>query len=364
MNYRYTIIFYILLVFFQYVVGKTIYIVPIPGYANPDALFDLTDRDGCKKPFYELRAALHKLGYGVQTTTLEKPLQDFEIVLVFDAIWGASLEQLKHYPHEKCILFIWEPPTTRPDNYNTAMHESYTKIYTMIDNIVDGKKYNKFFYPQPTLTMTEEIIPFNNKKLCTMIAMGKRFQLHPWQLYTKRIEAVQFFSHYPQDFDLYGMHWPQHFSVCYKGAVKSKKEVLKQYKFALCYENMQNARGYVTEKIFDCMIAGCVPIYWGAANIDTYIPANCFIDRRRFSSDQQLYNFLKSMPEQTYNAYLNNIRLFLESDAAFLFSIPYFIHTVASLIQPNYAMSEIFDHDTQLKIKRAQLLAKQKGIEK
>lgn len=37
---------------------------------------------------------------------------------------------------------------------------------------------------------------------------------------------------------------------------------LGQFKFNLCPENSNN-RGYVTEKVFEAIKAGCVPIYWG-----------------------------------------------------------------------------------------------------
>lgn len=37
---------------------------------------------------------------------------------------------------------------------------------------------------------------------------------------------------------------------------------LRQFKFNLCPENSNN-RGYVTEKIFEAIKAGCVPVYWG-----------------------------------------------------------------------------------------------------
>lgn len=37
---------------------------------------------------------------------------------------------------------------------------------------------------------------------------------------------------------------------------------LRQFKFNLCPENSNN-KGYVTEKIFQAIEAGCIPIYWG-----------------------------------------------------------------------------------------------------
>lgn len=77
------------------------------------------------------------------------------------------------------------------------------------------------------------------------------------------------------------------------GTVESKAITLAKYKFCICYENMRDVKGYITEKIFDCFMAGCVPIYWGASNITDYIPADCFIDRRTFTSMEELYVFMK-----------------------------------------------------------------------
>lgn len=45
----------------------------------------------------------------------------------------------------------------------------------------------------------------------------------------------------------------------------NKLEYLKQFQFNICPEN-SNAMGYVTEKIFHAISAGCIPIYWGSYN--------------------------------------------------------------------------------------------------
>lgn len=44
-----------------------------------------------------------------------------------------------------------------------------------------------------------------------------------------------------------------------------KREYLKLFRFNLCPEN-SNSEGYVTEKIFDAIVSGCVPVYWGSNN--------------------------------------------------------------------------------------------------
>lgn len=45
----------------------------------------------------------------------------------------------------------------------------------------------------------------------------------------------------------------------------NKKEYLKNYRFNICPEN-SDQKGYVTEKIFEAIDSGCIPIYWGASN--------------------------------------------------------------------------------------------------
>ena len=80
----------------------------------------------------------------------------------------------------------------------------------------------------------------------------------------------------------------------YRGACESKLEVLSQYKYSLCYENMPMA-GYVTEKIFDCFYAGTVPIYLGATDVDKYVPVGSFVDMRLFKNVTEMYLHVQSL---------------------------------------------------------------------
>lgn len=55
-----------------------------------------------------------------------------------------------------------------------------------------------------------------------------------------------------------------------------KVEALKRYKFSLAFEN-SNDEDYVTEKFFQSLVAGCVPIVIGAPNIQDFAPSNASI---------------------------------------------------------------------------------------
>jgi hypothetical protein len=68
------------------------------------------------------------------------------------------------------------------------------------------------------------------------------------------------------------------------------------------------------EKIFDSFFSGCVPVYWGDPQINLYIDENCFIDKRDFMSLEDLYLYLKNMPEKEYIDKQLAIKNFLNSN--------------------------------------------------
>ena len=86
----------------------------------------------------------------------------------------------------------------------------------------------------------------------------------------------------------------------------SKMELYRQYKFVIAFENSR-ANDYVTEKFYDPLLAGAVPIYLGAPNIETFAPGeNCSVDIRNFSSPKELAAFLieACKNEKIYNKFL------------------------------------------------------------
>ena len=88
---------------------------------------------------------------------------------------------------------------------------------------------------------------------------------------------------------------------------------MKEYKFALCFENSKNYNGWITEKIFHCFFSGCIPIYYGAKNITNIIPSNCFVDYRKFKSKKDLILFLQNIDDKEFKNYIKNISKFLSS---------------------------------------------------
>jgi hypothetical protein len=192
-----------------------------------------------------------------------------------------------------------------------------------------------------------------------LINANKAFrEVLPSDLYLERIKTIRWYEkHAPDKFELYGMGWGKPTPAfdfwgkakrsipslraklfghkpfpSYQGEVRDKGEVLRRSKFSYCYENNLDLTNYITEKIFDSLIYGCVPVYWGADNVLDYIPADCFIDRRAFKDTAAVHEFLLSISPEDYAKYQSNISRFLGSDAAKMFSAERFVSIVVGHI--------------------------------
>ncbi|AMQ57490.1 glycosyltransferase family 10 domain-containing protein [Algoriphagus sanaruensis] len=80
------------------------------------------------------------------------------------------------------------------------------------------------------------------------------------------------------------------------GPVPNKIEFMRPYKFCIAYEN-SSYPGYVTEKIMDCFIAGCIPIYWGSPCIERDFNPGRIINRHDFDSDEAMIQRIQELNE-------------------------------------------------------------------
>ncbi len=89
-----------------------------------------------------------------------------------------------------------------------------------------------------------------------------------------------------------------------KGRV-TKLITISQYKFCLSLENAIEA-DYVTEKFFDPLLVGTVPVYRGAPNVGDFAPGeHCFVNANDFSSSGELAEYLKTLDsdDEAYRRY-------------------------------------------------------------
>jgi hypothetical protein len=177
-------------------------------------------------------------------------------------------------------------------------------------------------------------------------------------LYLERIRTIRWYErNAPGYFELYGMGWQKPapaFNLwgklrrgiaslrvklhgykpfpSYRGEVRDKAEVMRRSKFSYCYENTLGPDNYITEKIFDSFLSGCVPVYWGAENVLDYIPADCFIDRRDFKDTAEVHRYLLAVTPERHAQYQKAITHFLKDSAPRIFSTEHFVEVVSGQI--------------------------------
>lgn len=87
--------------------------------------------------------------------------------------------------------------------------------------------------------------------------------------------------------------------------ILTKMEVIKNYKFTFAFENSDDD-DYVTEKLFQPLQVGSVPVFYGMDHIEDFSPTHGVIDAKKFESPKELAEFLNRLAnnETEYNTYL------------------------------------------------------------
>ena len=110
-------------------------------------------------------------------------------------------------------------------------------------------------------TSLNSILPVKNKLFSGVISGHNALNGHYFRL--KILEQIkQQFS-----IDLYGKR---------HNFIPDKWDALFPYRFSLAMENSAQ-KDYWTEKIMDCFLSCCLPVYYGCTNIDQYFPKQSYI---------------------------------------------------------------------------------------
>lgn len=323
---------------------KSVYVDPSSKAYYEDRLFDhanpILNRDDTLAPFIRLRAVLEQQGVALHTADhLLHPVNREQVSDYY------SLGVLENY---KCLsarddvrlraFVIFEPPVVDPRLYQ-AMPEltaAFDRVY--VHNIegdgyllkdVDQSRLRKLYWPQPHKDVLTDF--WNCEERLSRIVMingNHKPASYDNELYSKRIEALTALSTFGT-VDLYGRGWERWWTrssmwlpywrhrrtlmSIYKGSCKSKYEVLSQYSFALCFENMA-MKGYITEKIFDCLYAGTIPLYLGAKDIAELIPEDAYIDCRKFASWGEINDKVIGMSGEEIRSMRAAGRAFVQSE--------------------------------------------------
>lgn len=322
---------------------KNVYIDPSSKAYYEDQLFNHTNqtlnRDGTLLPFIRLRLALRQ--QGIELFTADRLQKHASQGQSSDYYSLGVLENYKSLIARNELrlraFVIFEPPVVDPSLYLAlpALTAVFERVYvhnTEGDGYslkgVDQSRLRKLYWPQPH---SDVLIDFWSRedrlRRIVMINGNHKPVSYDRELYSKRIEALSALSEFGR-VDLYGRGWGKWWSRCsmwlpywshrkkimsiYKGACVSKYEVLSEYSFALCFENMA-MKGYITEKIFDCLYTGTIPLYLGANDIGDLLPSDAYIDCRKFSSWKDMHDSIVSMSSNEIRSMREAGRTFIKS---------------------------------------------------
>lgn len=293
------------------------------------------NRDNCMAPHRVLQEVMLENGWSCRSFEYFQSCSECPDALLFMEMPFRSLKGIlgPWFGKVRCYLFPMEIEAIKPNNWNMDRHNEFDALFTYRTDLVDGKRYiwlnfsqNMEYRPGAGLD--------GKQKLCTLIA-GHKKNVHPKELYSERIRAIRWFeNNHENAFDLYGMGWDRAFFhrpkimrilnrselltkmfaprfPSYRGIVTSKIPVLNIYRFSICFENARDIPGYVTEKIFDSIMAGCIPIYWGAPDIKNFVPEDCFIDFTAFRNYEELYAYMVGISDNEFQGYLDRFERYI-----------------------------------------------------
>lgn len=355
-----------------------LYIDPPSHHFLNDRLFDIKharlEGDQLLSPYIHLRDFFNTKGVEVHTADcMPEKANGTKNIYISMGILSNYRKIAKRPDTVLSAYFAMECPIVEPSMYRAlrdAQHH-FKRIFTWSDSpslerfVGEPLRCESFCWPQSFDGVHEEIWRRTHRKFLVMINANKLPRIYWQELYTERMKAVEFFSR-TDEIDLYGKGWDepslrvgktwepwtfrhirhemlkrwqtirpnallQGARRAYRGIADSKSGTLGQYKFALCFENAI-IKGWITEKIFDCFFSGTVPVYWGAPDIEDYLPANCFIDMRQFPDFQELSRFLRSLSESDIQQYKENALLFLRSPRFYPFTKAAFAELFAHLV--------------------------------
>ena len=116
-----------------------------------------------------------------------------------------------------------------------------------------------------------------------------------------------------------------------KGPINSKISILNEYNFTLAIEPFLGEPKMLLEKIFDPMLSGSIPVYYGHEELD--IPNDIYIRINENVIPSELIHFLDSFDDDKLNEYRKKIYDFLVSKEADRYRNEHWANQILNIIK-------------------------------
>ena len=263
------------------------------------------------------------------------------------------------------ILIVTENLYLQPYDTYAELAKHSSLILTYESNPLYGVKTRKLRYPvlhENSLVLRQEREAVEKQYLIGMINTYKKGK-SPGDIYNFRNDmALYFAKKLKGKFGLYGIWW-ENISVYSKKWQRSlakrmprlakkilswpnesclgylppgltaKYDFFSKCEFGVALENNNSIGGYITEKIFNVLIGGAIPIYVGPPDVDTELPPDIYLDAKKFPSNNALLQYIITMPSAEKKKLRHKGLQYLQSAEAQKFSSRAFVTTIMQAIR-------------------------------
>ncbi len=209
--------------------------------------------------------------------------------------------KLRGVPKERIIYLIREPPLEEIAHITKANYEQaklYCGYVSGPDDFAPTPDYMPaIWYHGNSFRELNEMPPPAKCRPASWITSGiSRSANH-----RRRLDFLRLLQERGLDFDLYGRNLPTWAKS--KGTLKNKWHAMAPYYYNLAIENYAENDWYVSEKLWDSLLAWGLPIYYGGPAADKLLPPGSFV--RLPSLDEKGVEFIKEIiatPERWHAA--------------------------------------------------------------
>ncbi len=217
---------------------------------------------GFQPQTFYLYKVLLKCGYNIV-------LDENDPDIVFGSVFGS---QIMNWSHKTRIYYTGENIRPNFNNYDYFIGFDFSDDERILRLPIYQLHWGNASQEEKDYFFKKELTP-NRNKFCAFI--------HSNSNAPKRNDFLFKLSQYKK-VDSGGMAFN---NIGYK--VENKIEWLKDYKFCMCFENYSEY-GYLTEKLLEGMMGGCIPIYWGSNSCKDEFNSKSFLNWHDFENDDDL----------------------------------------------------------------------------
>jgi hypothetical protein len=293
------------------------------------------------EPYAYLQREGAKQGFDLHTEDIVSP-SEADIIFYLDRPRSRrKIQEIRsRNPGARHVVLLLESPLHNACMFEEGNLADFDAVLTFLPSLMGRPGRFRYSLPFSNSKRVEEGPPYDRRKVAVLVSSNINYNLRyimgilrrnrregwggmgrsAWrmvrfnELYSARQQVARAFAHIrPDALDIFGRGWEG--EVCSQGVLNGPKlDLIAGYRFNICFENVRGQFGYVSEKLFDGVFAGAVPVYLGDEDIARSVPDEVYVDAREFEGQwDRLARYLISFPEERWRRHHEAGREFIRN---------------------------------------------------